>query len=223
MLTFRNAQLEDVDFIARAIIFAEKGGSSLLGYSAVFNLEEDEVFRIIRLALLEDLPHNEFWLSAYVIAEIKSQAVGTCCAWIEEAGEISSSLLKASLMLYVMGNRLIESSQSSALLLNQVHIARTPAAIQLEGIYVIPEYRGLGICGKMIEHYISDKMLTNPDTKTVQVQLPGNNLSAITAFRKSGFEVKKTMKCNDKKIFDFYPSDSKIMMELNINIDKHLK
>jgi predicted GNAT family N-acyltransferase len=83
-------------------------------------------------------------------------------------------------------------------------------------VFVHNKFRGLGVSNKLILEQIKATIENGQQVTKVQIQLAGSNQPALNSYQKLGFRTVVTKKCDDPKILDLLPSDTKIMMELTI-------
>ena len=216
MITLKRATEADADFVVKAIIEAEKSGTDKLSYATMFGLTEAEVAEILKNAVLEDIPGQELCLSGFMIAFIDEVASGAVCSWIEAADEIPSSLLKANILYHFLGTEKLAKAGENSSLLEQINIPREAGTIQIESVFVHNKFRGLGVSNKLILELIKDTLLNSPGVSKIQIQLAATNLPALRSYEKLGFRTVATRHCEDARILQFLPSDTKIMMELSV-------
>jgi predicted GNAT family acetyltransferase len=174
------------------------------------------VEEILKNAVLEDIPGNELCVSGFMIAFIDGVASGAVCSWIEGADEIPSAILKANILYHFLGTEVLERAAQNTKLLEQLTIPRETGAIQIESVFVHNKFRGLGVSNKLILEQIKATIENGQQVTKVQIQLAGSNQPALNSYQKLGFRTVVTKKCDDPKILDLLPSDTKIMMELTI-------
>jgi len=216
MIELRRATEADADFIVKAIIEAEKSGTDKLSYATVFGLNEAKVEEILKNAVLEDIPGNELCISGFIIAFIDGIPSGAVCSWIEGADDMPSAILKANILYHFLGTEVLERAAVNSKLIDQLTIPRETGAMQIESVYVSNKFRGLGISNKLILEHIKDTSQIGPEITKVQIQLAGTNESALRSYLKLGFKTTVTKTCDDAKILDLLPSDTRIMMELSV-------
>lgn len=217
MITFRRANEQDIDFIIEAVIAAEKSGTDRLSYASIFGLELPKVTELLKNAILEDIPGQELALSEFIIAYIDNELAGTVCAWIEAAEGVSSAVLKANVLFYFLGAETIAIAAEKSKLIEPLNIPREAGTLQIESVYVRNKFRGLGVSNKLISEHIKDVLhLGDPVTK-VQIHVAASNETAKRSYEKLGFVTKISKTCPDNKVLEFLPSDTRIMMELDIS------
>ena len=137
----REATVNDIDFIIEAIIEAEKSGSEILSYSTVFNLSEDELRKIFRLMLLEEIDGCEFSLSSYLVAETDGKAVGALAAWVEHRNS-PSSFIKSNLLSYFLPKSSILYANQEAKITSELVFDHLQEILSIVIGYVSPQHRG---------------------------------------------------------------------------------
>lgn len=200
-LIIRSARLTDIDFIIEAIIQAEKSGTEICALLSLWNCSESQLKFYLRAILEEEIDGTEWSISSFVVAENAGQVVGAFAGWVEGENEweLSSSILKANLMKANMPIEIIVDMAKFQREIESIHLDRTPGTLQLEYAFVLPQCKGRGIIGKIIE-YIIEK---NNKVPSVEVQLFSNNNSAYRAYSKLGFvrTFESTLIDDAKKIF----------------------
>ena len=217
MITFKRATENDIDFIREAIIEAEKSGTDRLSYATVFDYDTNQVNELIKNALLEDIPGQELGLSGFIVAYIQNEYAGTVCSWIEAADGIPSAMIKANVLYYFLGQETILRASSKATLIEALNIPRAAGTLQIESVYVCNKYRGLGVSNKLIMEHIKDAIQTGVSFSRVQIHVAETNEAAIKSYLKLGFKTIIRKKCEDPSVLKILPSDTRIMMELNLD------
>jgi len=204
----REATVNDIDFIIEAIIEAEKSGSEILSYSTVFNLSENELRKIFRLMLLEEIDGCEFSISSYLIAENDNTIAGTIGAWVEH--EISpSSIIKSNLLGYYLPKSSIIYAALRAKITSELHIDHVIEALSLEIVYIRTTHRGNHLFELLSDAHIK----RNKGIKELAVQVMANNDYAIRTYERYGFKQSFVIKSDDEMIKQFLPFNEKILMK----------
>jgi ribosomal protein S18 acetylase RimI-like enzyme len=209
---FRPANLNDVDFLVKTIIEAEKSGSEIFSYSKVFNLSEDEVAAIFKEMFLEEIEGCEFSVSSYIVAEFENKVVAAIGAWVEEEGNPSSKI-KSNLLGYYLPKDAIHHAAQLAKITSELFIPHPIGTLSIVMVYVTPDHRGRNL----IELLTNEHIKLNSEIKELSVQVMSNNLPAIKSYLKVGFETTHQVKCNDEKILHFLPGDEKLLMKKKLN------
>ena len=66
---YRVATLEDIPFLVKTIVEAEKSGTEVLSYSAIFGLSIGEVEEKLAIILDEEIDDCELSVSSFLVAE----------------------------------------------------------------------------------------------------------------------------------------------------------
>jgi len=203
----RPAVLSDAEFIARAVIEAEKSGSEVLSYSKVFNLSEEEIYSMFIKLLEEELDGCEFSVSSYLIAEKDQKPAATIGAWVENKNE-PSSFVKSNLLGYYLPESSKTYAAREAKITSELIIDHPSGVLSLVVAYTSPEHRGKGLFSLLADAHLK----RNPGVKEISLQVMANNLPAISSYKKYGFSVSLVKKTDDKRIFNFLPYNEKYLM-----------
>ena len=204
----REATTNDIDFLVEAIIEAEKSGSQILSYSKVFNLSEDELKKIFRSMLLEEIEGCEFSLSNYLVAETDHEIAGTIGAWIEHE-ETPSSMIKSNLLGYFLPKSSILYASKEAKITSELIIDHVKEALSLVVVYIRPQHRGK----HLFELLTNEHVKRNPGVKELAIQVMSNNIYAIRSYKRYGFEESFVIKSGNPKIRQFLPYSEKMLMK----------
>ncbi len=216
-INIRNATLEDIPFLVETIIEAEKSGTSILSYTTIFGLVEEDAKKYIALMLEEEIDGCELSVSAFLLAEYRGETVGAICAWIEGLEGVSSTILKGNLLRYVLPQNCFETIRLLNHIINELHIDYKVNTIQIGLVYVTGKARGQGLAQKLISKKIEELKGSNLNiTNNAYVQVFGHNLPAIKAYEKLGFQIIENKIARNLEITKYLPSDSKLLMKLNI-------
>ncbi|MDR3627027.1 MAG: GNAT family N-acetyltransferase [Ignavibacteriaceae bacterium] len=214
-LVIRQATENDIDFITEGIIESEKSGSNVVSSCKIFGLTEERFKTIIREALLENVPDYDYFLSGFLIAEKDGEYVGSIGSWIEAADETSSGIIKTTMLLPYLDEDTLKSLQTNSCLLKSLTVNREPGALQLEYDYTREEFRRQGIFSRLLIEAILRNMKTHNGIEKVQVALFKANIKSLNAHLKLGFEIVEERHIDDPGIFNFFPYDTKLLLELN--------
>ena len=212
----RQAELNDIDFIIEAIIEADRSETDRISYCKIFNLSLEELKVILRNVLLEDIEGSEFCLSNFRVALVDGKTAGACSAWIEAFDNNPSYLIKFSLLSQYLNEENIEYSKKIAPLIKGLHIDREKSVLQIESVYVHPNFRGLGIGGKIINEHFKQNKLTHPELEKAQLIVTFDNRSALNAYNKIGFSVVNKFFADDDRILSILPSNCLVLMERDL-------
>lgn len=209
----RPASLNDVDFVVKSIIEAEKSGSEILSYSTIFNISEEEVSSILHQILLEEIEGCEFSLTNYLLAETKNEVVGAIGAWVETE-ETSSAIIKNNLLGYFLPKNSIFYAVKNAKIASELVIDIVKGALSIVVVYISPEHRGK----HLFELITNEHIERNKGVKELAIQVMANNIYAIKSYEKYGFKTSFVKKHEDPRINQFLPYNEKLLMIKHLNI-----
>jgi ribosomal protein S18 acetylase RimI-like enzyme len=215
-ITVRNAKLSDIPFLVETIIEAEKSGTSILSYTTIFGLEENEAKKYIGLMLEEEIDGCELSVSSFLVADIENKSVGAVCAWVEGKDGVSSSTLKGNLLRFTLPQKCFRTITELNNLIKELHIDYVTNTIQIGLVYITKEARGTGLVQRLLLEKIEQLKTENPHIQEAYVQVFGNNLAAIKAYEKVGFSTIQSKTSNSTEILNYLPSNNKILMKSNL-------
>ncbi len=214
---FRKASKNDIPFLAKIIIQAEKSNSEKLSYSSLCNLSEQSVKELIIKMLNEEVNQCEFSVNSFIVVEFEGKLIGGFGGWIEGYEDsLPSKILKSNLILKTFSRRSIEFLQEKSNLLKDILIDRKAMTLQLEYLYIENCHRGRNITDQLIKLHTRNAKNKYPNLKKIHVQVFKNNIGAIKAYEKSGFKILKSYKSNENDILNFLPFGEKCLMEKKI-------
>lgn len=209
---FRRAGSDDIDFILKVIIESEKSGTDRLSYTRIFKMSENQVKEIIANVLRENIPGHEYCLSNFIIAEYNGNYAGACGAWIEGETGLSSSIIRANLLIDFIDHSHYERVNNLLQMATEVSFSRREGTIQIENVFVEDNFRGKGVSNLMIEKHI-ELLRGKARVPKVQIILSKINENAYKSYIKSGFKIVDEKTSNRKEILDILPSNTNILME----------
>jgi ribosomal protein S18 acetylase RimI-like enzyme len=207
----RDATIDDIDFIVKAIIEAEKSGSDILSYSKIFNLSEEEVSKIFRLMLLEEIDGCEFSVSNYLVATFNDTVVAALCAWVEQE-EAPSALIKNNLLSFFLPKESLTYANKEAKVASKLVLDHVKGALSLVIGYVDYDHRG----NHLFESLTQAHLERNQGVKEICLQVMSNNYFAIKSYERIGFRTKFEVKSDDERIKLFLPYNEKILMSKSL-------
>ncbi len=211
-ITIKQATTTDKDFIIETIIAAEKSGTDLLSYSAIFNIPEPEFIHVLSEILEEDMIGQELCVSGFLIALVDEKPAAAICSWVE-GEEGASSMLKANALMYFLGKEKFLAAGNAIKTIEELNIPRENGAIQLESIYTKQEFRGLGLSKTLINEHINRHKLRLSSVTKAQIILMQNNQTATIAYEKAGFQIAIEKTATNINVGKFLPGNSKLLME----------
>lgn len=212
-IEIKKGTLADKDFIIKSIIEAEKSGSDMISYCAIFKITKEKLYELLSNFLDEEMEGQEICASHFLIAFCDGEPAAAISAWIENAEGMKSAMLKSNLLMYYLDREIIEAAVPAINLMNQINILRTDGALQIECVYTAEKFRGMGLASRLIEEHISINKSLHPELKMVDIILLGNNEAAQKAYAKSGFKIVAERKCSDPEILKLLPCDTKVLMQ----------
>ena len=213
---FRPASVKDIPFLVDTIIEAEKSGTEKLTYSTIFGLSESEARFYIAKMLEEEVDGCEISVSSFIIAERDGRIAAAVGAWVEGSEGIPSLVLKGNLLRYILPSSCMERAIKFNHIIRDLHIEYLDNTIQIGLVYVAPDSRGMGLVKLMIDKQI--ELLANryPGISEAYIQVFGNNIPAIKAYQKAGFDVVLRKDASINEIRELMPHTCKVLMKLNI-------
>jgi ribosomal protein S18 acetylase RimI-like enzyme len=208
----RQAENKDIPFLAKAVIEADKSGTHKSSYGSIFIMDEEQLTQAFETLFTYELEDCEFSVASFCICEFDGKLAGACAAWIENYNDVPSWQIKSSAMRYVISNEAkLNLLQLNSLVANFMP-ARTSGCLQIESVYVEPDFRGLGILGKMLSYQESFwKRRANPHSVEVMTYI--NNATAISGYEKYGFKKDRENIINDDNILNIYPSKGMVVLK----------
>lgn len=210
------AATRDIDFITRAVFAAVKSGTDILTYSTLFEKSEEELLPLFKEMIEEDIEGQELWLSGFLIAkDSDGTPVATCCAWVEgEDGP--SGILTAQLLSFTLGSETYKKALEKHEVIESLRVDREEGALQIEHVYTDPNYRGKGLATQVIEKQIELYKSRQPALHKAQIILFKTNQNALNAYTKMGFEVVKEQFSNHPQVLNYFPANTRVLMEKGI-------
>lgn len=213
----RKASVDDIPFLVDTIIEAEKSGTTILTYTSIFGLSEDDTRKYMANMLLEEVDGCELSVSSFLLAEKNGQYAAAVGAWIEGNEGIPSSVLKGNLLNYTLPKACIAKAVSLNNLVKDLHIEYVDNTIQIGLVHVSGSFRGLGLANTLIEQQIKQLLEIAPGIKESYVQVFGNNKVAVKTYEKSHFIIKEERISDNAEILNYFPSNSKLLMKRLLN------
>lgn len=219
--TLRNGTIEDIDFIVEAIVAAEKGNSDVLGTANLLEVSEEEFIRGLHLMLKEELEGCEYSAKDFIITEFKGKPVAALCAWIEGMNEynLNSSALKMNLFKEAFGYDTIKTLEKSKLLLSQMRLSRSLNTHQVEYVYVKEDHRKKNLVQIMIDYSLQKLLQKDVHEIASQIEVFTNNLPALKAYQKIGYEVLDVAKAEEKIAKGILPHHEKAQLQKTIKLN----
>lgn len=214
----RIANINDIDFLAKVIIEAEKSGTDKIGLANVFNITESELKSYLVRVLDEEIDGCEYSLSSFLIANFKGEPVAAFGGWVELENENNqpSSILKSNLIGYVFPADRLKVLKENQNIIKDLIFDREAYSHQLEFAYVDKDHRGKGLTKRIIESLLDRAKTKCPNVKKSQVQVYGNNKAAIAVYRKSGYSEVQRKESKHPSTLEYLPDNVKLVLEKKI-------
>lgn len=212
-IVLRRAIVDDLDFLVDTIVAAEKSGTNNFGLAKIFDLSEDEMRGYIKDMLDEEIDGCEFSVSSFLVAEHLGKTISAFAGWVEgnNEDELPSAILKSNLVGFCLPAEIVKRSQRKSYIVRPLQIEREDGAYQLEYSYTIPEYRGKGVLGAIIDAHIQEAKILG--VKKMQVHVFDNNPAAIKSYEKMGFSVIGKYESSHPETLLYFPSNVELLME----------
>lgn len=212
----RDASINDVSFIVETIIEAEKSGTEIFTYKTVFGLSENEAKIYIKQMLEEEVNGCELSVSSFKLAVSNNKIIAATAAWVEGSEGLPSAILKGNLLNYILPKNCIDQAKGLSSVLHGVNIEHKNNTIQLGLVYVSKEFRRKGLVKILIDNHIKFLKQNYKHIDQIYVQVFGNNIAAIKAYKKVGFSIVHTKRSSKKEILNLLPFNEKILMKREI-------
>ena len=220
-LIIRKATIDDIDFISEAIIEADKSSTKTVSTCKIFALTENNYKIILQDILVQDIEYYDYYLSGFLIAELNGEYIGTCGSWLEGGNETPSGMTKTTMLLSHLDKSSASLIKNNLQIIKNLTLTRETGALQLEYVYIREKYRGQGFFAKIVSESIKWNFTKYNFSKVQSILLKGN-YNSYFAFLKFGYIIVAEKKVDDPKILDFYPFNTKILMEYNEDKVKQL-
>lgn len=215
-MNFVRATEKDIDFITNAVFAAVKSGTDTLSYATLFEKSEEQLKPLFKEMIEEDIEGQELWLTGFLIAKDENGTpAATCCAWVE-GEEGPSSMLTAQVLSYGLGQETYQKALNKHEIIESLRVDREEGALQFEHVYTAPEFRGKGLAAQVIEKQIAQHKSQNSTLSKAQIILFKTNESALKAYNKIGFTKAFEQHSQHPDILNYFPTDTRVMMEMGI-------
>jgi len=209
---FRRATIDDVGFLAEAIIEAEKSGTDILSYTTVFGLSEKETKSLIIEMLKEEIDGCDLSVSSFLVAEKDGEVIAALSIWLEGLSGISSTILKGNLLSCHLSEKALDNAKKVIHITSELSIEPISGSLSIGAGYVHPKHRGKGLLRRLTELHIEDAMKIDPPPKEIYTQIFSNNTPAIKTNEKLGFKTIAVYHAKTESIARLLPSNKKILM-----------
>ena len=181
----RLAREDDADFLAWAILAAQRGHVGRGWLDVALGLSETETLAFARQLTLTEA--RSWWhTSTFFIAEMDGAAAATLCALpTNGAAAIASKALQQVVSDMDLDPTRLGAIRQRGAYISACWMAGDPEAWLIEHVATRPAYRGRGIVPALLEHAIATGR-QNGHTKAQLTFLIGND-AAERSYRKAGF------------------------------------
>ncbi len=213
-LIVRQATTDDINFIIEAIFESEKSSSQVISSCKIFSLTEEKFKDILVEVLSQDIPNYDYFLSGFLVAEKDGECIGALGSWLEAADGTPSGIIKATILFPYLDKSTLKSVTKNTRIIKGLTISREPGALELEHGYVIPEFRRQGIFTRLIKEHAIRYSQKNDSIEKVQGIIFKDNYKSYNAHLKVGYKVVEEKTIDDPAIYDFFPFNTKVLIEL---------
>lgn len=213
----RRATLNDIDFIAKVIIEAEKSMTNNLGLAKFFEMSENEIEIYLKQILEEEVDGCEFSLSSFFVAEYDNEAVSALGGWLEGYyDEMPSEILKSNLIGFIFPKEKVLKTADKADIVRALQIERQMGTYQLEYSYTRDDHRGHRLIQRLMMAHLTYAKELNPNVIKAQLHVFENNATIIKVHERSGFHIAKRYVSNNPKALEYYPYNVELLMEKDL-------
>ena len=215
-ITVRKAKSSDIPFLITSIIEADKSGTNKSSYCSLLNITETELSDLLRKVFELELDGFEFCVSSFCVLEYKNELVGALASWIEYENGIPS-WQNRMLSIREEANpdsfsHLLKMNETSANLIPE----RTHFSLQIESLYIIPEFRGMGLFKLMLDFHYENSIIHFKNLHSIELIVYDNNVAALNSYSKLGFNIIKKTKLNNQVINSIFPSNGMFLISKSI-------
>lgn len=214
----RKATLEDIPFITKTIMEAEKSMTENLGLAKFFELDEATIYKLMVQILEEEIDGCEFSLSSFMVVTYDGEVVAAMGGWLEGVEDgMSSGILKSNLIGYFFPKDKIAKTRGKSDIIKDIQIEREMGTYQLEYSFVDEKHRGQRLVNKLMVEHLKFAKETYPDVKKAQLHVFENNPVIIKVHERSGYRIKQRHESNHSDILQYMPGNVKLLMEKEID------
>lgn len=212
-ILIRRATPADAPFVAQYVMEAERGDNGPISYQRIFKLSDEALTQLLEQIAAEEIDGMELSHSNFLLLEPEngSGPIGGCASWLEAHECLPSSLLKAQTLGYFLGHVAMKEVREALDIVGLINIPRQPGALQLESFYIHPAYRGQGLLARLINAHIASWQPQHP--ALAQIIALNHNFRAIKAYANCGFEVVRALETDDSRMYDYFSSPGKVLLE----------
>ncbi len=187
-LSIRPATVEHSTFLAKVVLAASRAQLKQGPFDLALRLHEEEVLDILEWMVLSDFV-STCHFSKFLVAEADGQPVGALAAF--DPGEEDLLPMGAALSDAFVGLGYDEAQLPAAMArveaMNSCITPANPGSWTVEWVAVEEAYRGLGVCGQLLDEILDRGRKRG--LSTAQVATYVGNDRALSAYRSAGFEI----------------------------------
>lgn len=214
----RPATINDIGFLVETIIQAEKSSTGNCGLANYFDVSESELRDYLTQIFKEEVDGCEFSVNSFIVIEYEEKVVAAMGGWLEgdNEDEMPSALLKSNLLMYVMPKEKILKSQENVIITKDLSIEREWGTYQGEYSYILPEHQGQFLMQDLLSAHVERAKGYGDKVKKMQVHVFEHNKVVLLNNKIMGFKTTKRFTSNNPRIFEFYPYNTIVLMEKEI-------
>jgi ribosomal protein S18 acetylase RimI-like enzyme len=181
----RPAREDDADFLAWAILAAQRGHVQRGWLDIALGLSETETLAFARRLTLTE--SRSWWhTSTFFIAEMDGTAAATLCSLpTNEAATVASEALQEVVSDMDLDPTTLGAIRQRGAYISECWMAGNPEAWLIEHVATRPAHRGRGIVPALLEHAIAIGKQKGHDE--AQLTFLIGNVAAEKSYRKAGF------------------------------------
>lgn len=213
----RQAIPEDIPFLAKTIVEAEKSGTEHAIMAKYFGISDEELRMYMEKALEEGVEGCDISLSGFIVAEYNGVPISTQGGWMEGCNDgMPSEILKTNLLMHTFPREIILRTRENAEIAKDLHIERKMGTYQFEFSYTEPEFRGQHLVPMCIHEHLK-RAVNLYHAKMAQCHPLEINIKSIRAKERGGFHIVKRFVSNNPRILEIYPSNTMLLMEMDLS------
>ena len=206
-------------FLANVVLSASRSQLERGPFDLALRLDEAEILDILEWMVLSDFVSTCHY-SRFLVAEAEGEPIGALAAFDpaeEELLPMGAALADA----YVgLGYQEAELSAVMARVeaMNSCLPSANPGSWTVEWVAVDKAYRGLGVCGQLLNEILAAGAARGLETSQVSTYLGNDN--ALSAYRRAGFEIET--KSRDKKFESLLGVPGMVTMRRELSLQPSL-
>lgn len=235
----RTANIGDIDFVAKIIIEATKGGTEIFLYERIFGISEKEFSEIIKKILKAEIPGSEFHINDYVLFTYHKIPIYGFCVWEEGKTGKSSSMIKGILLSHAIGFERWQKGIQVLEKFSELEMKRNFGEVIFDSVYKDMEaynhfiesvknmenMRNQNEPGRpkykpafsMLRYKCKLLITENPNLRLIKINTSAQNLRMQNSLISLGFKERGRFKTYFPRIKDYIPDDESIYYQTEIN------